>query len=143
MLGSIDMRVMSILPAAALLAAACAGQPRAVPIVGPDGSPMYHVSCGGSEASCYELAGRQCPQGYEIARTQGESGNYLVRCRARGVVGTWTQPSPGGGWAPTLDLAPSPYSTPMGAAPHRAPSPPGYPPLGPSNPSPGGTDVGY
>lgn len=139
------MRAPLGLLSALLLAPACASEPRVTPIVGPDGSPMLHVSCGGAEASCFELAGRRCPQGYEMARTQGDSGNYLVRCRGQVGSGTWAPRGSGASWAPTVELAPSPYATPMGPAPYRAPVPmttvpPGYPPLGPS---PGGPDLGY
>lgn len=63
-----------------LVSASCS-EPRAVPIVGPDGSRMFHVSCGRHEAECYRLAGESCPYGYDVGRTLSGGGNMLVRCR--------------------------------------------------------------
>jgi hypothetical protein len=130
------MRAFPALALATPIVAACASEPRSVPIVGPDGTAMFHVSCGRDEARCFELSGQSCPHGYEMLRTQGEVGNYLVRCRNRVTQS---------GWAPALDLAPSPYATPLGAVPYRTPMPmttvpPGYPPLGPGD---SGPDAGY
>ncbi len=72
-----------LLIAAAVALAGCVETSEVVPIVGPDGAPMLHVSCGANEARCYQLAGRTCPFGYAIARTAGSAlGNFLVRCRA-------------------------------------------------------------
>jgi hypothetical protein len=125
--------------AAVLGAVACAPRPKATPVLGPDGTRMVHLSCPGDEASCLRLAGEHCPRGYEIGPGLGERGSYLVRCRA--TAGAT-------GWAPTVDLAPSPYGAPpAGARPYVTPhpvttTPRGYPPLGggsPSQPS----DVGY
>ena len=103
--------------------------PVAVPIVGPDGVPMLHVSCEANEASCYRIAGQYCPTGYAIDATPG--GNFLVRCRA---------PAPA--WSPrpvSAALAPSPYAIqetvqPWPTKPEPlAPSP--YPPLRPGPPA--------
>lgn len=63
-----------------LLVSGCT-QPRVVPIIGPDGSRMLHVSCGDREGECYRLAGEHCPYGYDVGRTIAGSGNMLVRCR--------------------------------------------------------------
>lgn len=121
-----------------LIALACAAEPKATPIIGPDGSRMFHVSCAGNEARCYELAGERCPMGYDLGRTIGERGSLLVRCRGPGLTAA------GSGWAPTVDLAPSPYGPPApGGKPYVTPvpvttAPPGYPPLGPAK-----NDVGY
>jgi hypothetical protein len=127
-------------------ALACASEPKLVPIIGPDGSPMFHASCSGQESRCYELAGQQCPSGYDVGRTFGERGNFLIRCRHAGYAGT--SPS----WAPALDLAPTPYgapptmSSPYSSAVPLTTAPPGYPPLGTGNPpttKPSNNDVGY
>jgi hypothetical protein len=120
-----------------LLAIACTRrdrvEPAAHPIVGPDGSPMLHVSCGQNEARCYELAGHSCPNGYELALTPRN--NLLVRCRpgapaaSQAVVSSLS--SSGAGGADTL--APSPYAIQETVQPWPteplAPSP--YPPLAP------------
>ena len=120
---------------------ACAPQARAVPIVGPDGSRMLHVSCGSDEARCYQLASEHCPYGYDLSKTAND-GNFLLRCRA------WQSGPAASFQAPPLvvdpyappQLAPSPYGS-ASPPPARAP----YPPLG------GGTagntnrpsDIGY
>lgn len=134
--------MLRFVPGFVLFAAlSCASEPKVVPIVGPDGSAMFHVSCSGQDSRCYQLAGQRCPHGYDIAPTQ--QGNYLVRCRLPGQVA-----ASGGSWAPMVDLAPSPYgATPSGPRPYLAPvpvttAPSGYPPLGPGKP-PGKDDVGY
>lgn len=120
---------------------ACASEPKLTPVVGPDGSQMFHVSCAGHEGRCYALAGERCPQGYDIGRTPGERGNFLVRCRQPGYSAS--APS----WAPTLELAPTPYGTsspPVSVVPATT-APPGYPPLGPARAPEGApkNDVGY
>lgn len=104
---------------------ACAPQSRAVPIVGPDGSRMLHVSCGSDEARCYQLASEHCPYGYDLSKTASD-GNFLLRCRAwqSGLTTSFQAPplvvDP---YAP--QLAPSPYGS-ASAPPARSP----YPPLG-------------
>jgi hypothetical protein len=52
----------------------------AVSIVGPDGSPMLHVSCERNRAECYQIAGRHCPSGYDIQPAIGSNSSVLVRC---------------------------------------------------------------
>lgn len=80
------------LPSALLLALVAWGtvgcqSPGASRIVGPDGSAMAHVHCGGEQAECFRLAGELCPTGYEMKPVlTGNDGNFLVRCRAGGVV---------------------------------------------------------
>lgn len=110
---------------------------------------MLHVSCAESEARCYQLAGEQCPSGYDLARTAGRGQNYLVRCR---VPANWQA---GSGWGKATSTAlprPSPYQ--RSGSPVLAPSPYGsppmpspYPPLGstPTDPSDikESLDVGY
>lgn len=64
-----------------LLALGCSHEPRARNITGPDGSAMVHVSCGGDQSVCFELAGRSCPTGYTLFPIfDAHDNNYLVRC---------------------------------------------------------------
>lgn len=73
-----------------LLASACSHEPRARNITGPDGSPMVHVSCGGDQSECFELAGRSCPTGYTLFPIfDAHDNNFLVRCE----VGQQARPS--------------------------------------------------
>ncbi len=148
------MRLSLAIVATLLAVAGCSGpertRPTALPIVGPDGSPMLHVSCGAREGQCYELAGRYCPLGYAIATTGSTRGNFLVRCRRAPtpvafdvVVTDRLAPSPYvlketvEPWPPEA-LAPSPYRD----GPTSSPPAPAYPPLapgrtGPAEPPPG------
>jgi len=142
---------------AAFALAGCA-EPRSVPVIGPDGSRMFHVSCGGDEARCFELAGRICPMGYEMMPTANK--NYLVRCRQAGSVAMTMQdgalpPST----SPDAMLAPSPYSmvappnmqslapNPYRPTPAPTTAPPAgtatFPPLGPPGGRAKGQDLGY
>ncbi|MCC6665950.1 MAG: hypothetical protein IT375_19500 [Polyangiaceae bacterium] len=126
------------------LASACASDPKVSSIVGPDGSSMFHLSCAGQEARCFQLAGERCPGGYDLTRTQQGRDTFLLRCRAPGQI------SASSTWAPRADLAPSPYGAPPVGSPSTMPYarplpvttvPPGYPPLAPgSGPK---NDVGY
>jgi len=124
-------------PLPLLAAIACASEAKLTPIIGPDGTRMFHAQCRGDEGRCFEMAGQSCPQGYDLARTLGERDNFLVRCRQGGTAG----------WVPSVDLAPTPYGSPGTAArTYTTPvpvttAPPGYPPLGPGRPPP--NDVGY
>jgi hypothetical protein len=84
---------MSVLPRSALLLVLVAWgalgcqSPGARRIVGPDGSAMAHVHCGGDQGECFRLAGELCPTGYEMKPVlTGNDGNFLVRCRAGGAV---------------------------------------------------------
>ncbi len=107
-----------------LALAACAPEPRVVPIVGPDGSRMLHVSCGDSEGECYRLAGERCPYGYDVGATIAGAGNMLVRCRA-----PMTRPV----YAPAPYPQDQPRHAPVAATPastSNAPVPP--PPAAPS-----------
>ncbi len=64
-----------------LFAYGCSHEPRARNITGPDGSPMVHVSCGGDQSECFELAGRSCPTGYTLFPIfDAHDNNFLVRC---------------------------------------------------------------
>jgi hypothetical protein len=57
--------------------------PGATRIVGPDGSPMAHVHCGGDQGACFRLAGEMCPGGYEMRPVLSRNdGNFLIRCRS-------------------------------------------------------------
>jgi len=68
--------------AVAPLVVACV-QPTVRPIVGPSGDPTLFISCGDT-GECYELAGRSCPNGYDIQRARGATlESYLVHCRAQ------------------------------------------------------------
>lgn len=96
---------------------------------------MLHVSCGADEAACYEIAGRACPQGYDIGRTHGQqAGTFLVRCRAA-AYGYYRQqaPQPAPAAAPQHPAA-APTTT-TNAAPTTPPT--GY--IGSKN----GIDLGY
>ncbi len=109
--------------ASGLLGLGCS-EPRAVPIIGPDGSHMLHVSCGARQGECYRLAGEYCPNGYDVGRTIGGEGNMLVRCRAPMVepvypVMQYGAPAPAaaptGAYVPPL--RPSPYTQQQVASP--------------------------
>jgi hypothetical protein len=112
---------------------ACTATPSVYRIVGPDGSPMLHVSCGREQGRCFQLAGERCPNGYGI-HTIGpaEHGNFLVRCRpASYAPPVLTAAAPG---------APSTYATarverlpPNRAGPASTPSADTWPPSGESN----------
>jgi hypothetical protein len=67
---------------------ACSPTPSARSVTGPDGSPVLHVSCGVDQATCFELAGRACPNGYYYAPIlDPHDNNFFVRCRV-GETGT-------------------------------------------------------
>lgn len=111
--------VVPVALASVLLGLGCS-EPRVVPIVGPDGSHMFHVSCGDREGECYRLAGEFCPYGYDVGRTIEGGGNMLVRCRA-------PMAEPG---YPAAQYQSAP--APMRANPYVAPSQPASLPLGAS-----------
>jgi hypothetical protein len=68
--------------AALLAGSACLSQPRARPVVAPDGAPAIHVSCGSDQGACFALAGQYCPNGYRLKPIfDVASNNFLVRCR--------------------------------------------------------------
>jgi hypothetical protein len=125
-----------------LLAAGCAAQPRhqpeATPIMGPDGAPMLHVSCGEREGSCYRIAGEICRQGYAITPAPGRPGNFLVRCRFT-RAGWAPVAAPGPAAAPTSytiaeTVQPWPDPTPKAAYPPVRPAPSPLPPPPPLDP---------
>lgn len=69
-----------------LIAATACVEPSVRPIVGPSGQAAFFISCPDS-GQCYELAGHQCPQGYDIQRAQGTAiESYLVSCRQPGTA---------------------------------------------------------
>jgi hypothetical protein len=109
---------------------------------------MLHVSCGGNEARCFELAGRACPSGYDMLPTAGK--NYLVRCRDAGLVAAMPRdnslaPSPYVFMsAPnTQMLAPNPYRPPPPVNEAQPASTATFPPLGQPAPRGKGQDLGY
>lgn len=128
---------------AGALAVSCASDPKVSPIVGPDGTGMFHLSCSSQESRCFEMAGERCPTGYDLSRIQQGRDTFLLKCRAPGQIPASST------WATRADLAPSPYGAPPpspSSTPYARPVPvttvpPGYPPLGagsaPKN------DVGY
>jgi hypothetical protein len=76
------------------LVSGCQRQPRARPIVAPDGAPAIHVSCGSDQGACFELAGRYCPNGYRLKPIfDVESNHFLVRCREDMAVHAPSTPS--------------------------------------------------
>jgi hypothetical protein len=110
-----------------------AAEPNVSQIVGPDGTRAYYVSCAGSEARCFQLAGESCPLGYDYAATP--RGNLLVRCKdlmAPSPYAAFSEHAhPVLGENPFLDagLAPNPYTS---ATPTPSPQPAGsasFPPL--------------
>lgn len=122
------------------LIVSCAAEPSVAPIVGPDGTPMFHVSCRGHESRCYQLAGERCPAGYDLSRTHSDRESFLLRCRGPGRAAL---PS---SWAPGPNLAPAPYSSTAAPYPTAVPvttAPPGYPPLGSGMQPLPKDDVGY
>jgi hypothetical protein len=118
--------VLRLFPCLVLVACATP-EPSVSPVVGPDGTRAFYVSCAGSEARCFRLAGESCPLGYDYAATPRR--NLLVRCK------DLMAPSPYAAFSdhaepilenPFIDagLAPNPYtSTPTPAPP--SPTPPG------------------
>lgn len=89
--------------------AGCAGQPIAHNVIGPNGLPAVHVACGSDQGACFELAGRSCPGGYDLAPVfDPHDNNFLVSCRMGPApalasaspvtqspsVSTWPGPSP-------------------------------------------------
>lgn len=134
-----------LLALGALFAACAPVEAPVSQLVGPDGSRMYHVSCAGSEARCFRLAGQACPFGYDYASTPQR--NLLVRCRAAMAPNPYLAysdpPRPIEEENPYAEkLLANPYSTPAPATPaasHPAPPASSTPaptpaPVGPSDP---------
>src|SRR5690242_11584136 len=86
-------------------------EPGSTRIVGPDGSQMSHVHCGGDQGECFRIAGELCPGGYDIKPVvRGNDGNFLVRCRTTGApVVAQAAPAPA-----TLALPAAAASQPTG-----------------------------
>jgi hypothetical protein len=117
----------------AVVAIGCTA-PSVRPIVGPDGSAMLHVHCGGDQAKCFELAGQSCPHGYDLSPIFDVSqGNYLVRCR-QAVAARVVTPS-AEAWRPNDDVVP------LRPSPKPAVTSRGLPPT-PRTAS-GDVDIGY
>lgn len=93
-------------------------QPTVRPIVGPSGDPTLFISCGDT-GQCYELAGRNCPNGYDIQRARGATvESYLVHCRRPAPeqptyysAQSYTQPAPQA-WTPQPAAQPWAQSAP-------------------------------
>jgi hypothetical protein len=157
------LRSALVVLAGVLLVLGCS-EPRAVPIIGPDGTRMFHVSCGSHEAECYRLAGERCPYGYELGRTIAGGDNMLVRCRTpiqQPVYPTaeYRPAPPPAPPAPVTGVATLPSTPPEPSAPAPAPSasasplprpssvpwPPRVPvvPTQPGRVQPGTLDLGY
>jgi hypothetical protein len=132
-----------------LASAACAPgsrqAPHAVPIVGPQGVPAPHVSCGTDQGGCYQLAGRYCPTGYDIDPTPGPPGNYLVHCRLRAFSANNQYPLAPSPYALQETVQPWPGRDELAPSPYRAnpPPSPGYPPLAPGPANPDDRDLGF
>jgi len=74
--------VRAVLGAIACLAPGCLNQPVARNVIGPSGQPAVHVSCGADQGACVELAGRSCPNGYDLSPLfDPHDNNFLVTCR--------------------------------------------------------------
>jgi hypothetical protein len=78
--------VLGVLLSCGWLSLAGCQSPGSQRIIGPDGSAMAHVHCGGDQGLCFRLAGELCPSGYDMKPVlSGDDGNFLVRCRAHGT----------------------------------------------------------
>lgn len=128
---SLQRIVPSLLVAALMPLLSGCVQPTVRPIVGPSGDPTLFISCSDT-GQCYELAGRSCPNGYDIQRARGATvESYLVHCRAQPAPEpplyyssepAYTQPAPQQAWAP--QPAPQPTAQPWAQS---APPPPPAP----------------
>lgn len=77
------------------LVSGCAEQPGASRIVGPDGTRMLHVHCAGDQVACFQIAGAQCPSGYDLSPVfDPHDGNFLVRCREAQAAVAAKAPAP-------------------------------------------------
>lgn len=100
-----------------LLASGCVEQPGAAGIVGPDGTRMLHVHCGGDQVACFQIAGARCPHGYDLSPVfDPRDGNFLVRCRVPQAATVIAQ-SP----APAPSAAPAPNASPAATVSDRWP----------------------
>jgi hypothetical protein len=77
------MRIPPTLVLAVLAAALGACEPPSSrSVIAPDGQKALFVRCGSDQGACFDLAGQNCPYGYDIrAAVAGDSGAYFVRCR--------------------------------------------------------------
>lgn len=114
------------------LVSACM-QPSVRPIVGPTGQPAFFVSCPDS-GQCYELAGRQCPQGYDIQRAHGTAiESYLVSCKQAGAATAQRYYPANGSYAPAGSGVPAyGWTQPPSAGRSQQWAPPPPPPPPPS-----------
>jgi hypothetical protein len=109
----------AVLGGLGLLFVGCVEPPGAERIVGPDGTQMLHVHCGGQQVACFQIAGERCPHGYDLSPIfDPRDGNFLVRCRnpaltraAVASVAAPTQPATSS-QARTDDWPPSEVATP-------------------------------
>lgn len=133
---SLQRFVPSLLLAALMPLLSGCVQPTVRPIVGPSGDPTLFISCSDT-GQCYELAGRSCPNGYDIQRARGATvESYLVHCRAQpspeqpayySAQPAYSQPAPQQAWAsqPAPRTAAQPWA-------QSAPPPPPAPDAGQS-----------
>ncbi len=98
-----------------VLLVGCTTAPRVRHVIGPNGSPMLHVSCAGDQGACIELAGRNCPTGYDFSPLfDPRDNNFLVTCHSgQGPAGTIAL-------APPSIPAPAPRPTDKGVEQPRA-----------------------
>jgi hypothetical protein len=62
-----------------------------VPVNGPTPGTWYSVECKRSQANCQAEAGNVCPNGYDVADSSGQSGNFAYWNQSSGfVVPTYT-----------------------------------------------------
>jgi len=108
----VGLRWLLVIVSAALTAGCL--EPGATRIVGPDGSALWHVHCGDDQAACFQLAGEQCPLGYELSPIfDPHDGNFLVRCHAnrRVIVEAPPATAPVSASTPQTPVSPAPAAT--------------------------------
>jgi hypothetical protein len=121
-------------------------------ITGPSGQAALFITCR-EAGTCYELAGRNCPTGYDLSPSKVDEHSVVVTCRQRQPSYARTSaPTPVAGYdylpAPASELAP-PVSDgwdPRHAPPPAPPPPQGEQASGMPSPRPigaGGPDLGY
>lgn len=128
------------------LVVSCVEAPGTERIVGPDGTHMLHVHCGDEQAACFQLAGENCPSGYDLSPIfDPHDGNFLVRCRNPPLTGTVTiapterarEPS-----KPAAKVAWPPAEVALPSEPWPEPSSASAPPAGPRTAA-GAVGIGY
>lgn len=85
-------RISSVLVGMCLAVSALALSSCAVSksVVMPSGQHGYTVNCSGaalSWAACYQKAGQDCPQGYDVADKSDEHGGPVVAANRYGLFG--------------------------------------------------------